>query len=49
VVVKVNDYGPTAEAHAQYGGRDIDMSLGAARILGIVRKGVAKVKIEEIR
>lgn len=49
VIVKVNDYGPTAEAHAQYGGRDIDLSLGAARVLGIVREGVAKVKIEEVR
>jgi rare lipoprotein A len=49
VIVRVNDYGPTLQAHQELGGRDIDLSLGAARVLGIVREGVAKVKIEEMK
>ena len=40
VEVEVNDRGPYA------GGRDIDLSRGAANKLGITQEGVAKVTIE---
>ena len=40
VEVEVNDRGPYA------GGRDIDLSQGAAKQLGITQEGVAKVTIE---
>lgn len=40
VVVRVNDRGPYA------GGRIVDLSLGAARQLGIVDRGVARVRVE---
>ena len=40
VDVEVNDRGPYA------GGRDIDLSQGAANKLGITQEGVAKVTIE---
>jgi rare lipoprotein A len=40
VEVEVNDRGPYAK------GRDIDLSQGAAKKLGITREGVAKVTIE---
>jgi rare lipoprotein A len=39
VKVRINDRGPYAK------GRKIDLSRAAARKLGIVKKGVAKVKI----
>ena len=40
VKVRVNDRGPF------YSSRDIDLSYGAARKLGIVHKGIGRVKIE---
>lgn len=40
VVVKVNDRGPF------HGNRVLDLSYGAAKALGIVNKGVSKVKYE---
>lgn len=43
VVVRINDRGP------YIGGRDLDLSKAAALELGFVRKGVAKIKVEEIR
>jgi len=42
VVVRINDRGPYIE------GRDLDLSKGAAIELGMMRKGVARLKIEEI-
>jgi rare lipoprotein A len=42
VVVKVTDRGPFAE------GRVIDLSLAAARALGIVERGIARVKVEKV-
>jgi len=42
VVVKVTDRGPYAK------GRVIDLSLAAARELGIVKRGVARVTIEVV-
>ncbi|UCH80873.1 MAG: septal ring lytic transglycosylase RlpA family protein [Nitrospiraceae bacterium] len=42
VIVTVNDRGPFIR------GRDLDLSYGAAKKIGIVKKGVAKVKIEHI-
>jgi len=42
VIVKVNDRGPRVR------GRIIDLSLAAAKQLGLVRAGVAKVKIERL-
>lgn len=40
VVVRINDRGP------YIGGRVIDLSVGAARVLGMVSRGVAAVRIE---
>jgi rare lipoprotein A len=42
VIVRINDRGPYIE------GRDLDLSRGAAIELGILRKGVARLKIEEV-
>jgi peptidoglycan lytic transglycosylase len=42
VVVRVNDRGPFAE------GRVVDLSLAAARELGILERGVARVKVEKV-
>jgi len=43
VIVKVNDRGPF------YRSRDIDLSYGAAKKIGLTEKGVGRVKIEVIR
>ncbi len=40
VIVRINDRGPFIR------GRVLDLSYGAARILGIIRQGIAPVKIE---
>ncbi len=42
VIVRINDRGP------YIGGRIIDLSKGAAARLGILRKGIARVKLEVI-
>lgn len=42
VIVRINDRGPYKK------GRIIDLSLAAARELGMVKKGLARVKIEII-
>jgi rare lipoprotein A len=42
VVVRVNDRGPYGED------RVVDLSLAAARKLGIVERGVARVRLEEL-
>jgi rare lipoprotein A len=42
VIVRINDRGPYIE------GRDLDLSKGTALALGMVKKGVIKVKVEEI-
>jgi rare lipoprotein A len=42
VVVRVNDRGPFIR------GRVIDLSLGAARLVGLTASGVARVKVEVI-
>jgi rare lipoprotein A len=43
VVLEVNDRGPFVK------GRIIDLSRRAAKELGIIRKGIAKVKVEVLR
>lgn len=43
VVIRINDRGPYIH------GRDLDLSKVAASELGMVRKGVAKLKVEEIK
>lgn len=43
VVVRINDRGPYVE------GRDLDLSKAAAIQLGLLRKGVARLKVEEIK
>ena len=43
VIVQINDRGPYAD------GRGIDLSYAAARQLGMVRRGVARVQIETVR
>jgi rare lipoprotein A len=40
VIVKVNDRGPFVS------GRVVDVSYAAAELLGIVRRGTAKVKLD---
>ena len=40
VMVTINDRGPYMRR------REIDLSYGAARVLGMVRRGVARVRIE---
>lgn len=42
VVVRINDRGPF------HGNRVIDLSMGAARVLGLVQSGVAPVRLEVI-
>jgi len=42
VIVRINDRGPYIE------GRDLDLSKGAAIELGMLRKGIARLKIEEL-
>jgi rare lipoprotein A len=42
VIVTVNDRGPFIR------GRDLDLSYGAAKKIGIIKKGVGRVKIEHI-
>lgn len=42
VIVRINDRGP------YIAGRQLDLSKGAAIELGILEKGVAKVKVEEV-
>ena len=43
VVIRINDRGPYIS------GRDLDISKAAALELGMVRRGVAKIKVEEIK
>ena len=43
MVVRINDRGP------YIAGRDLDLSKAAALELGMVRRGVAKIKVEEIK
>lgn len=43
VVVRINDRGPFIK------GRIIDLSLGAARVIGLNKSGVAKVKIAVLK
>lgn len=43
VIVRVNDRGPFVK------GRIIDLSLGAARVIGLNKSGVAKVKISVVK
>ena len=42
VLVTINDRGP------YFGQREIDLSYGAARVLGMVQRGVARVRIQLI-
>jgi len=42
VLVTINDRGP------YFGRREIDLSYGAARVLGMVQRGLARVRIELI-
>jgi rare lipoprotein A len=44
VVVRINDRGP-----AKWTGRCIDLSKGAARVLGMIPRGVARVQMEVLR
>jgi rare lipoprotein A len=42
VVVRINDRGPFIK------GRDLDLSLGAARVLGMTKAGVVRVSISRM-
>ena len=42
VIVRINDRGPYIE------GRELDLSKGAAIELGILEKGIARVKVQEV-
>jgi rare lipoprotein A len=44
VIVRINDRGPSART-----GRCLDLSEGAARVLGILQWGTAHVSIEKVR
>lgn len=44
VVVRINDRGP-----AKWTGRCIDLSYGAARALGMTRRGIAVVRLQVLR
>ncbi|MBX3009713.1 MAG: septal ring lytic transglycosylase RlpA family protein [Melioribacteraceae bacterium] len=43
VIVRINDRGPFIE------GRDLDLSKGTAQSLGMIKKGVVKVKVERLQ
>jgi rare lipoprotein A len=43
VVIRINDRGPYIE------GRDLDLSKAAAIQIGLMRRGVARLKVEEIK
>lgn len=43
VIVRINDRGPYIQ------GRDLDLSKAAALELGFVKKGVSRIKVEEIK
>lgn len=50
VIARVNDRGPFASRHNPgSGARIIDLSRGAARRLGFLEKGTARVKVEAIQ
>ena len=42
VIIRINDRGPYV------GDRELDLSKGAAMKLGLIKKGVARVKIQEV-
>jgi rare lipoprotein A len=42
VIVRINDRGPFSK------GRVIDLSLGAAKVVGLTQSGVAKVKVVKL-
>jgi rare lipoprotein A len=43
VLVTINDRGPYVKP------RELDLSLGAARKLGMIRRGIARVRIERVK
>jgi len=43
VIIRINDRGPYVD------GRDLDLSKATAKALGILHKGVVKVKVEELK
>ncbi|MBI5808479.1 MAG: septal ring lytic transglycosylase RlpA family protein [Ignavibacteriales bacterium] len=43
VIIRINDRGPYVD------GRDLDLSKATAKALGILHKGVVKVKAEELK
>jgi rare lipoprotein A len=43
VIVRINDRGPYIR------GRIIDLTIGAARELGIYHRGIAQVRVEQLR
>jgi len=47
VIVRHNDFGPNKKLHSQ--GRIIDLSKGAFNRIANLRRGLIKVKVEEIR
>lgn len=50
LIVRVNDRGPfPCDANPDSGDRIIDLSMGAAKKLGMYRKGTALVKVEAVR
>ena len=49
VIVRVNDRGPfPSRQNPRSGERIIDLSMGAAKRLGLYEKGTAKVRVETI-
>ncbi|RJQ60825.1 MAG: septal ring lytic transglycosylase RlpA family protein [Stygiobacter sp.] len=42
IIVRINDRGPYID------GRDLDLSKGTAKTLGILHRGIVRVKVQEI-
>jgi len=50
IIVRVNDRGPFPSDHnARSGDRVIDLSMGAAKKIGLYKKGTARVRVEAVQ
>jgi len=50
IIVRVNDRGPFPSRHnPRSGNRIIDLSMGAAKRIGYLKKGTARVRVEAVQ